>query len=89
MEKCSIDGNGIWFRSYEGEFKKDKFHGQGKMITSKTMTNDMGRNTTLAKLKGLILIGEFKKGRPWNVNLLMTVENTNFNFFRWPNRWNL
>ena len=65
--KWSIDGNEIWFRSYEGEFKKNKPHGQGKMIASKTMTNDMGRNTRLAKLKGLILIGEFKNGRPWNV----------------------
>ena len=27
----------------------------------------MGRNTTLAKLKGLTLIGEFKNGSPWNV----------------------
>ena len=65
--KWSIDGNEIWFRSYEGEFQKNKFHGQGKMIASKTMTNDMGRNTTIAKLKGLTLIGEFKNGRPWNV----------------------
>ena len=37
------------------------------MVARKTMTNDMGRNTTLAKLKGLTLIGEFKNGRPWNV----------------------
>ena len=65
--KWSIDGNEIWFRSYEGEFQKNKFHGQGKMIASKTMTNDMGRNTTIAKLKGLTLIGEFKNGSPWNV----------------------
>ena len=65
--KWSIDGNEIWFRSYEGEFQKNKFYGQGKMIASKTMTNDMGRNATIAKLKGLTLIGEFKNGRPWNV----------------------
>ena len=65
--KWSIDGNEIWFRSYEGEFKKNRFHGQGKMITSKTTTNDMGGNLTLAKLKGLTLIGEFKNGSPWNV----------------------
>ena len=65
--KWSIDGNLIFIRSYEGEFRKNKPHGHGKMVTSKTMTNDMGRNTRLAKLKGLTLIGEFKNGRPWNV----------------------
>ena len=27
----------------------------------------MGRNSTLAKLKGLTLIGKFKNGRPWYV----------------------
>ena len=55
-----------WYKSYEGEFKKGKFYGQGKM-TAKKMSDDMGRSTRLAKLKGLIFKGEFKNGRPWNV----------------------
>ena len=65
--ESSIDGNVIWIRSYEGEFRKHKPHGQGTMIVSKTMTQDMGRRPKIAKLRGLTLIGEFKNGFPWNV----------------------
>ena len=36
-------------------------------MTAKKMSDDMGRSTRLAKLKGLIFKGEFKNGRPWNL----------------------
>ena len=64
--KMSNNSTKVWYKSYEGEFKKGKFYGQGKM-TAKKMSDDMGRSTRLAKLKGLIFKGEFKNGRPWNV----------------------
>ena len=65
--KRSNSDNKRWYKSYEGEFKNGKFHGQGKMLAKKILTDDMGRDRRLAKLKGLTFTGEFKNGRPWNV----------------------
>ena len=65
--KWSNSDNKRWYKSYEGEFKNGKFHGQGKMTAKKKMTDDMGRDPRFAKLRGLILKGEFKNGRPWNL----------------------
>ena len=65
--KWSNNDNERWYKSYEGEFKNGKFHGQGKMTAKKIMTDDMGRDPRFAKLRGLILKGEFKNGRPWNL----------------------
>ena len=65
--KWSNSDNKRWYKSYEGEFKNGKFHGQGKMTAKKIMTDDMGRDPRFAKLRGLILKGEFKNGRPWNL----------------------
>lgn len=59
--------NKRWYKSYEGEFKNGKFHGQGKMSAKKILTDDMARSPRLAKLRGLIFKGEFKNGRPWNL----------------------
>ena len=65
--KRSNSNNERWYKSYEGEFKNGKFHGQGKMSAKKILTDDMARSPRLAKLKGLTFIGEFKNGRPWNL----------------------
>ena len=65
--KWSNSDNKRWYKSYEGEFKNGKFHGQGKMTAKKILTDDMGRDLRFAKLRGLILKGEFKNGRPWNL----------------------
>ena len=66
--KRSNSDNERWYKSYEGEFKNGKFHGQGKMSAKKIMTDDMGRDPRLAKFRGLTFIGEFKNGKPpWNV----------------------
>ena len=37
------------------------------MSAKKILTDDMARDPRLAKLKGLIFKGEFKNGRPWNL----------------------
>ena len=65
--KMSNSSSKKWYKSYEGEFKNGKFHGQGNMSAKKIMTDDMGRDPRLAKLKGLTFIGEFRNGRPHNV----------------------
>ena len=65
--KMSDSNTKVWYKSYEGEFKKGRFHGQGKMSAKKILTDDMARSTGLAKLRGLIFKGEFKNGRPWNL----------------------
>ena len=70
------DGKGVniapdgmqWYTLYDGEFKKGKFHGQGKLVVTKIDPDGtlLGK-WNLGKWKGMTVIGEFKNGMFWNV----------------------
>ena len=65
--KWTFKGDELWWYYYEGDFKNNEFHGQGKMIANKKVTKDMLRDSRLGKLKGLTFIGEFKNAKLFNV----------------------
>ena len=57
-----------WFVFYEGGWKNSKFHGQGKLVITKSDPDGtLLTKHNVEKIKGLTLIGEFKNRRFWNL----------------------